>query len=52
MGNNFGGPGDIATQNRILQRGLELLAEVQEGGTLVDWHEQWPEPVVYFTGKR
>ena len=52
MGNNFGGPGDVGTQKRILQRGLAMIDEVEEGGALVDWPEQWHEAVVYFTGRR
>jgi len=50
MGNNFGRPTDTAMQLRILRRGLAMLDEVEQGGVLEDWPEQWHEPVVYFTG--
>ncbi len=52
MGNNFGKPQDVETQKRIMRRGLELIAEVEVGGTLIDWPERWHTPVEYFTGKR
>ena len=51
MGNNFGKPSDIETQTRILRRGLQMIHETAEGGELIDWPEQWHEPVVYFTGQ-
>ena len=50
MGNNFGMPSDVETQTRILRRGLQMIHGVEEGGELIDWPEQWHEPVVYFTG--
>ena len=52
MGNNFGAPDDVATQKKIIRRGLALIEEVDVGGALVDWEERWHEPVVYFTGKQ
>ena len=52
MGNNFGRPFDTAMQTSILKRALQLIHEVEEGGTLVDWPEPWHEPFEYFTGTR
>ena len=51
MGNNFGAPDDVAQQTRILRRALALVHEVGEGGELHDWPEDWPDEVVYFTGR-
>jgi D-proline reductase (dithiol) PrdB len=53
MGNNFGAPFNSEQQRAILTRALALVHEVQEvdqGGYLEDWQEQWHEPVVYFRG--
>lgn len=52
MGNNFGRATDVATQTRILRRGLAMIHEVTEAGNLEDWPEQWPEPFEYFTGQK
>jgi D-proline reductase (dithiol) PrdB len=43
MGNHFGAPGAVEQQTAILRRALELPYELTEGGTIVDWHEEWPE---------
>jgi len=51
MGNNFGAPFATEQQSAILGRALDLILEVEEGGYLEDWREEWPEPVVYFTGR-
>ena len=50
MGNNFGRPFDVNMQMAILRRALQLVHEAEEGGTLIDWPEQWGEPFEYFTG--
>ena len=42
MGNNFGAPGAVDQQCRILQRALELTHEIETAGTIVDFDEQWP----------
>ena len=46
MGNNFGRPGDAATQAQILREALHLVATVSVGGTVVDASFAWPEPFV------
>ena len=46
MGNHFGAPGAVEQQTAILRRALELPYELTEGGTIVDWHEEWPESFV------
>jgi D-proline reductase (dithiol) PrdB len=43
-GNNFGAPGDTATQLDILRTALSLLETAEEGGTQVDMPTNWPEP--------
>ena len=48
MGNNFGKPFDKAMQTDILSRALSLIQEAQEGGMLLDYPNQWPEPFEYF----
>ena len=55
MGNNFGAPFTPEQQSAILRRALALVEEVkavEDAGYLEDWPEQWPAPVVYFTGRR
>ena len=52
MGNNFGAPFVAEQQSAILRRALALVEEVEAGGYLEDWPEQWPTPVEYFTGRR
>ena len=42
MGNNFGAPGAVEQQRRILQRALGLTHEITTAGTIVDLDEQWP----------
>ncbi len=42
MGNNFGAPGAVAQQRRILRRALGLVDEITTAGTIVDLDEQWP----------
>lgn len=44
MGNNFGRPGDVATQSRVLREALALVAGAEQGGALVDSSFEWPEP--------
>lgn len=44
MGNNFGGPGDTATQTRILRAALSLAASAREPGRIVDDPLVWPKP--------
>jgi len=51
MGNNFGEPSNLKQQTAILGRALELIDEVEVGGYLEDWQEQWSAPVEYFTGR-
>ncbi len=51
MGNNFGEPFNTDQQTRILRRALELFEEVETGGYLEDWPEEWHEPVEYFRGR-
>ena len=45
MGNNFGAPGDVETQTRILRAALKLAVEATEPGVLVDDPLVWPAPV-------
>ncbi|HJP50756.1 MAG: hypothetical protein QGH99_11815 [Pseudomonadales bacterium] len=52
MGNNFGEPSNQGQQTAILRRALEMVEEVELGGTLEDWPESWPAPVTYFTGRK
>jgi len=52
MGNNFGKPFDASMQTSILRRALAMIHEVEEGGALIDWPEQWHAPFEYFTGNR
>lgn len=47
MGNNFGAPGDVATQTRILRAALRLAAEAKEPGILVDDPMVWPRPFYF-----
>jgi hypothetical protein len=47
MGNNFGGPGDAATQTRILRAALELAATATEPGRIVDDPLVWPKPFFF-----
>jgi len=42
MGNNFGAPGAVDQQRRILRRALELTHEIRTAGTIVDLDERWP----------
>ena len=42
MGNNFGAPGAVDQQRRILQRALALTQEIETAGTVVDFDEPWP----------
>ncbi|MEO5898531.1 MAG: hypothetical protein ABIR68_00205 [Ilumatobacteraceae bacterium] len=42
MGNNFGVPGAVEQQRRILRRALALTHEITTAGTIVDLDEQWP----------
>lgn len=42
MGNNFGAPGDVDQQRRILTHALQLTYDITEGGTIVDLDETWP----------
>jgi hypothetical protein len=51
MGNNFGEPFNVDQQTAILSRALELFEEVETGGALEDWLDNWPTPVEYFTGR-
>ena len=44
MGNNFGGPGDSATQTRILRAALALATQAREPGRIVDDPLVWPKP--------
>ena len=44
MGNNFGAPGDVATQSRILRAALNLAVEAKEPGRIVDDALVWPKP--------
>lgn len=44
MGNNFGRPGDVQTQSRVLREALALVAEAKSGGVLADSSFHWPEP--------
>ncbi len=44
MGNNFGGPGDVATQTRILRAALTLAVVAREPGRIVDDPLVWPKP--------
>jgi hypothetical protein len=46
MGNNFGRPGDVAVQARVLREALQLVAQARVGGTLVTSSFEWPEPFV------
>jgi len=43
MGNNFGRPGDVATQSRVLREALALVADAPAGGVLADSGFHWPE---------
>ncbi|MDH4147699.1 MAG: hypothetical protein OEY23_21290 [Acidimicrobiia bacterium] len=43
MGNNFGRPGDGATQRRILLDALELVRTGDQPGMLVDHPASWGE---------
>ena len=52
MGNNFGAPDDVEMQTRILRRSLQMVAEVETGGVLIDWEEAWPTGFEYFTGQK
>jgi hypothetical protein len=51
MGNNFGEASNQQQQTAILGRALELIDEVETGGYLEDWQENWSAPVEYFTGR-
>ena len=42
MGNNFGAPGAVDQQRRILERALWLVHEITTPGTIVDFDERWP----------
>ncbi|HWS76708.1 MAG TPA: glycine/sarcosine/betaine reductase selenoprotein B family protein [Quisquiliibacterium sp.] len=44
MGNNFGRPGDVATQSTVLREALRLVVEAKNGGVLLDSSFEWPEP--------
>jgi hypothetical protein len=48
MGNNFGKPFDVPMQTDILRRSLKLIYDADEGGVLVDYPSEWPEPFEYF----
>jgi len=52
MGNNFGEPFNAKQQTAIIERGLQLVEEVEIGGLLEDWPEVWPVTVEYFTGQK
>ena len=47
MGNNFGAPGDVETQRRILRSVLALAVEAREPGRIVDDPIVWPKPFVF-----
>ena len=42
MGNNFGAPGAVDQQRRILRRALGLVHEIKTAGSIVDLDEHWP----------
>jgi len=48
MGNNFGKPFDKDMQFVILRKALALVYEAEQGGILIDYPEDWPEPFEYF----
>ncbi len=50
MGNNFGRPGDVATQTAILRMALGLIHSAEEGGVLVDYPTDWDEPFEFLPG--
>jgi D-proline reductase (dithiol) PrdB len=47
MGNNFGAPGDVATQTRVLRAVLGLAAGAREPGGIVDDPLVWPVPFTF-----
>ena len=47
MGNNFGAPGDAATQMRILRAVLALATDAREPGRIVDDPLVWPRPFFF-----
>lgn len=54
MGNNFGRPGGVAMQTRILRAALQLVVETREPGILIDMPVDWGESfefVIRETGK-
>jgi len=51
MGNNFGEPFNVRQQAAILGRALQLVEEVEVGGLLEDWPEDWPASGGYCTGQ-
>ena len=52
MGNNFGAPHDVDQQLTIMRRALAMIHDTDQGGTLIDWHDDWPAPFEYFTGQK
>jgi D-proline reductase (dithiol) PrdB len=47
MGNNFGAPGDVATQTRILRAVLTLAVNAREAGRIEDDPLVWPKPFFF-----
>jgi hypothetical protein len=50
MGNNFGRPGDAATQTDILRAALAMIHGVERGGELIDYPTNWSEPFSFAPG--
>lgn len=51
MGNNFGKPFDQVMQSAILKAAIQLVADAEQGGILVDYPSQWPEEFDYFRAR-
>lgn len=47
MGNPFGRPDDRAAQTSVLRAALNLVAECNEAGTLVDYDTDWGKPFAF-----
>jgi D-proline reductase (dithiol) PrdB len=47
MGNPFGRPDDRAAQTSVLRAALNLVAESNEAGILVDYDTDWGEPFAF-----